>query len=211
MLSVTDSGVGITAEVKAHLFEPFFTTKEKGKGTGLSLASCYGIVKQNSGHIEGISEPGRGTTFEIYLPVTEEKAKPEPRILENQPIPRGTETVLLAEDEPAVRTMVATILQGQGYRVLEAGNGDEALRLARQHAGEEIHLLLTDIVMPQMGGVDLAERFSAERPGAKVIFTSGCADQPLIHQSIRSASMEFIRKPFKPAELAYKIREALDK
>jgi two-component system, cell cycle sensor histidine kinase and response regulator CckA len=150
-LSVSDTGIGITEEVKAHLFEPFFTTKEKGKGTGLGLATCYGIVKQSSGYIEVNSEPGRGTTFIIYLPRTEEQAKPEPGNLENGQIPRGPETVLLAEDEPAVRTMVATILQRQGYRVLQAANGDEALRLAQLHAEEEIHVLMTDVVMPQMG------------------------------------------------------------
>ena len=210
-LSVSDTGIGITEEVKAHLFEPFFTTKEKGKGTGLGLATCYGIVKQSSGYIEVNSEPGRGTTFIIYLPRTEEQAKPEPGNLENGQIPRGTETVLLAEDEPAVRTMVATILQRQGYRVLQAANGDEALRLAQLHAEEEIHVLMTDVVMPQMGGVELAGRFSIERPGSKVIFTSGYAEQPFIHQNILASSMEFIRKPFKPVALAYKIREVLDK
>jgi signal transduction histidine kinase len=210
-LSVTDTGIGITSEVKAHLFEPFFTTKEKGKGTGLGLATCYGIVKQNSGHIEVNSEPGRGTTFRIYLPRTEEKAKPEPGNLENGHIPRGTETVLLAEDEPVVRTMVATILQRQGYRVLQASNGDEALRLAQQHADEEIHLLMTDVVMPQMGGVELAGQFSIERPSAKLIFTSGYTEQPFIHQNTLAPSIEFIRKPFRPAALAYKIREVLDK
>ena len=183
MLSVSDNGLGMNEEVKAHLFEPFFTTKEEDKGTGLGLAICYGIVKQSGGYIEVSSELGRGTTFRIYLPQTEEMAvDPRPGGAWESRLLAGKETVLLAEDEPLVRTMIASMLQGQGYTVLQAANGAKALQLAREHAGEEIHLLLTDVVMPQMGGVELADQFSAIRPETRVLFTSGHPDQLFAHQ-----------------------------
>jgi two-component system cell cycle sensor histidine kinase/response regulator CckA len=163
VLEVSDNGVGIPAEVKEHLFEPFFTTKEVGKGTGLGLATCFGIVEQNGGHIEAESDLDRGTTFRIYLPRAFEEETELPVIEESVDLHRGTKTVLIVEDEPLVRNMVVRILFEQGYRVLEAANGEEALRVVNSHAGENIHLLLTDLVMPQMGGKDLAERLKTLR------------------------------------------------
>jgi two-component system, cell cycle sensor histidine kinase and response regulator CckA len=181
MLSVSDNGLGMNEEVKAHLFEPFFTIKEEGKGTGLGLAICYGIVKQSGGYIELPSELGRGTTFRIYLPQTEEEmaADTGPGEARENRLLEGKETVLLAEDEPLVRTMIASMLQDQGYAVLQATNGAEGLQLAQEHAGTGIHLLLTDVVMPHMGGVELANQFSAIRPETRVLFTSGHPEQLL--------------------------------
>jgi signal transduction histidine kinase/DNA-binding response OmpR family regulator len=210
MLSVADTGIGMSETVKAHLFEPFFTTKEQGKGTGLGLATCYGIIKQSGGSIEVESEVGQGSTFRIYLPPTDETLQPLPPPAEEQRLPSGTETVLLAEDEPAVRGMMATILQNQGYTVLEAANGDEALKVARDSARRQIDLLLTDVVMPQMGGVELARRFADRYPGTRVIFTSGYSDQPLVAKNQHDGPVAFIQKPFMPAALASKVREVLD-
>jgi CheY-like chemotaxis protein len=211
MLSVTDSGIGMTEEVKAHLFEPFFTTKEKGKGTGLGLATCYGIIEQSGGRIEVDSTVGEGTTFRIYLPATTEARDSLPAVAEDHRLPCGTETVLLAEDEPAVRSMIATILQQQGYTVLQASNGDEALKIAGGHHKTGIDLLLTDVVMPQMGGVELAGRFCTEYPSTRVIFTSGYSDQPIMTLNNSNTRVDFLQKPFMPAALASKVREVLDK
>jgi two-component system cell cycle sensor histidine kinase/response regulator CckA len=211
MISVTDCGIGMTEEVKAHLFEPFFTTKEKGKGTGLGLATCYGIIEQSGGRIEVDSAVGKGTTFRIYLPVTIEVCELLPAVLEEKRLPYGTETVLLAEDEPAVRSMMATVLEQQGYTVLQAANGGEALKVAEGHHKSGIDLLLTDVVMPQMGGVELAGRFCTEYPKTKVIFTSGYSDQPIMTLNNSDARVDFIQKPFMPAVLANKVREVLDK
>jgi two-component system cell cycle sensor histidine kinase/response regulator CckA len=211
MISVTDSGIGMTEEVKAHLFEPFFTTKEKGKGTGLGLATCYGIIEQSGGRIEVDSTVGGGTTFRIYLPATNEACNSMPAVAEDNRLPSGTETVLLAEDEPAVRSMIATVLQQQGYTVLQASNGEEALKVAEGHRKTGIDLLLTDVVMPQMGGVELAGRFCTEHPSARVIFTSGYSDQPLMSLNNPDTRVDFLQKPFLPAALASKVREVLDK
>jgi signal transduction histidine kinase/DNA-binding response OmpR family regulator len=211
MLSVTDSGIGMTEEVKAHLFEPFFTTKEKGKGTGLGLATCYGIIEQSGGRIEVDSTVGEGTTFRIYLPATTEACDSLPAVAEDHRLPCGTETLLLAEDEPAVRSMIAIILQQQGYTVLQASNGDEALKIAEEHHKTGIDLLLTDVVMPQMGGVELAGRFCTEYPSTRVIFTSGYSDQPIMTLNNSNTRVDFLQKPFMPAALASKVREVLDK
>jgi CheY-like chemotaxis protein len=211
MLSVADSGIGMTEEVKAHLFEPFFTTKEKGKGTGLGLATCYGIIEQSGGRIEVDSTVGEGTTFRIYLPATTEACDSLPAVAEDHRLPCGTETVLLAEDEPAVRSMIATILQQQGYTVLQASNGAEALKIAEEHHKTGIDLLLTDVVMPQMGGVELAGRFCTEYPSTRVIFTSGYSDQPIMTLNNSNTRVDFLQKPFMPAALASKVREVLDK
>ena len=159
-------------EVKAHIFEPFFTTKEEGKGTGLGLATCYSIVRQSGGHMVVQSEPGQGTIFRIYLPQSTEIAHPQQSGGEETFPSKGTETVLLTEDEPLVRNMISTILNDQGYNVLQAINGDEALRVAKEHASEEIHLLLTDVVMPQLNGVELANQIRITRPNTRVIFTN---------------------------------------
>jgi signal transduction histidine kinase/DNA-binding response OmpR family regulator len=210
MLSVCDTGVGIPESVKAHLFEPFFTTKERGKGTGLGLATCYGIVRQSGGYIEVESEVGKGTCFKIYLPKTDEAADPTSRTIEETRLPRGTETVLLAEDEPSVRGMIATILQNQGYTVLQAANGDEAMRVAKEHSNTDIDLLLTDVVMPKMGGIELASRFRMDHPATKVILTSGYSDQPMLPQDLSGPGVDFIQKPFLPVALATKVRDVLD-
>ncbi len=173
VLAVSDTGVGMSREVQDHIFEPFFTTKGVGKGTGLGLATCYGIIQQSGGHMEVGSEPGQGASFKVYLPVTEEAYEARPKIVDSSISPQGKETVLLAEDEPLVRSMAATMLRDRGYEVLEAGNGEEALRTVEKQGGEGIELLRTDVVMPQMSCPELVEQLHASHPGIKVLFTSG--------------------------------------
>ncbi len=210
MLAVTDSGAGMTAETQTHLFEPFFTTKSLGMGTGLGLATVYGIVKQSGGFISVYSEPGVGSTFKIYLPRVDESV-PHPIAPPLAPQPaRGTETVLLVEDEAAVRTPSRAFLRAQGYRVLEAANGDEALRLLAAQEGQPIHLLVTDVVMPKMKGQELAERFLAQRPGTPVLFTSGYTHNSLGTDGTLAPGMFFLQKPFAPETLAQRVREILD-
>ena len=209
MLAVTDTGVGMTDEVKAHLFEPFFTTKEPGKGTGLGLATVYGIVKQHGGNIYCESEPGKGTTFRIYLPAVEAEAERLPRMDEEGIVPRGTETVLVVEDEAMVRDILTRTLREQGYRVLEAMDGEQALRVASEYAGE-IHLLVTDVVMPQMNGQELSERLAAVRPGIKTLFVSGYTDNAIVRKGILKPGIVFLQKPFTAAALARKVRQVLD-
>jgi two-component system cell cycle sensor histidine kinase/response regulator CckA len=210
LLAISDTGIGMSGEVQAHIFEPFFTTKEVGKGTGLGLATVYGVVKQSGGHIQVHSEEGDGTTFKIYLPRAEEVVAPLPQY-DHQAgvVPRGTETVLLVEDAPAVRDMTARVLRQQGYTVLEAGNGEEALRQAQEHPGD-IHLLLTDVVMPRISGKALADRMSTICPEAKVLFTSGYTGNVIVHHDAPGPSTPFIQKPFSPEKLAHKVREVLD-
>ncbi len=210
LLAVSDTGVGMTDEVKAHLFEPFFTTKGPGKGTGLGLATVYGIVKQHGGNIYAYSEPGKGTTFKIYLPAVRAEAERLPRRDDEGIIPGGTETVLVVEDEPLVRSMIMRTLREQGYRILEAANGNEALRLAEEYEGE-IHLLLTDVVMPQMGGKELQERLAALRPGIRALFVSGYTDNAIAHRGILDPGVAFLQKPFTSAALARKVRQVLDR
>jgi PAS domain S-box-containing protein len=210
MLAVSDTGIGMTREVKEHLFEPFFTTKDAGKGIGLGLATCYGIVKQNGGNIWVYSEPGRGTTFKIYFPRVALEAEALPMRDESGYLPRGTETVLLVEDDPAVRTMAVRVLWEQGYTVLEAGNGEEALETAREHEGKTIHLLLTDVVIPQRGGKGLADCLRAERPDTKVLFMSGYPGEAVVHHGVLDSGTAFLHKPFSPSVLARKVREVLD-
>jgi two-component system, cell cycle sensor histidine kinase and response regulator CckA len=209
-LTVTDTGVGMSDEAKDHMFEPFFTTKEVGKGTGLGLATCYGIITQSGGHIEIDSQSGRGTTVIIYLPVVSGVASQALPQRDAPEISRGHETVLLVEDEPAVRVLSADVLRRQGYTVLEAQNGEDALRLAAAHEGRPIHLLMTDVVMPQMGGESLAASFQSSYPEARVLFTSGYAESESFRARVRSKGAAFIEKPFTPAALARKVREVLD-
>ena len=209
MLAVTDTGVGMTDEVKAHLFEPFFTTKEPGKGTGLGLATVYGIVKQHGGNIYCESEPGKGTTFRIYLPAVEAEAERLPRRDEEGFVPRGTETVLVVEDEAMVRDILTRTLREQGYRVLEAMDGEQALRVGNEYAGE-IHLLVTDVVMPQMNGRELSERLALVRPGIKTLFVSGYTDNAIVRKGILKPGIVFLQKPFTAAALARKVRQVLD-
>ncbi|HLK57532.1 MAG TPA: PAS domain S-box protein [Chthonomonadaceae bacterium] len=209
LLAISDTGGGIAPEIQSHIFEPFFTTKEIGKGTGLGLATCYGIVKQNGGHIWVYSEPGQGTSFKIYLPCTEEESLPSspPEILST--LPHGSETILLVEDEELVRGIAAQTLRTQGYRVVEASNGSEALRLAQEMTGE-IHLLITDVVMPQMGGAELAQRLQALRPVMKILFTSGYTDNAIVHHGRLDPGVHFLSKPFMPVAFAHKVRAVLD-
>ncbi len=181
MLSVSDTGVGMSPEVRERIFDPFFTTKEMGKGTGLGLATVYGIVKQSGGSVSVYSEPGQGSVFKVYLPRAEEETDPLVRRGEALPMPCGTETVLLAEDETSVRDLAAGILRRQGYDVLEAPDGHRAFSLAQEHSGETIHLLVTDVVMPQMGGRELADRMKIIRPDMKVLYMSGYTDNAIVH------------------------------
>jgi signal transduction histidine kinase len=206
LLTVTDTGVGMTPEVLAHVFEPFFTTKPKGRGTGLGLAMVYGAVKQCGGHIEVYSEPGQGTTFKIYLPRSSERA--QAREGQAQPVPVGSETILLVEDESVVRNLGVRILEKLGYRVLPAANGQEALRLAEQHR-QPIHLLLTDVVMPNMNGRELSERISTLHPETKVLFTSGYCENIIMHRGVLDGGVAFIGKPYSLDELGAKIRQVL--
>jgi two-component system cell cycle sensor histidine kinase/response regulator CckA len=210
-LSVSDTGCGMPPEVKERVFEPFFTTKGKGQGTGLGLSTVYGIVKQSGGNIWVYSEPGQGTTFKIYLPRVDEEADALPSREETGYLPKGNETVLLVEDEPSVRELAARILREQGYYVLEAANGEEAMHLISEHVKEKIHLLLTDVVMPQMGGKELVEQFRILHPYAKALFISGYTDKVIIQQSGFKSGELFLEKPFSPMELAKKVREVLDK
>jgi two-component system cell cycle sensor histidine kinase/response regulator CckA len=210
MLAVTDTGLGMDEPTRVRIFEPFFTTKEPGKGTGLGLATVYGIVKQSGGDILVYSEPGQGTTFKIYLPANE--MQPEgPVTPKTQPVSRGgDEIILLVEDEDMVRDLVRTVLQSAGYTVLEARQGGEALSLAGRHEGT-IDLLVTDLVMPGMSGRELAEQLKVLRPHMKVLFMSGYTDDTVIQQGVLLAEAEFISKPFSPSILASRVREMLDK
>ena len=211
LLSVADTGHGMDDETQAHLFEPFFTTKERGKGTGLGLATVYGIVQQSGGHIRVNSAADSGSTFLIYLPrvdAPEDDSQGEVR----PPLPRpspGTETVLLAEDEEGVRRFAREILSGNGYKVLEAGNGREALLLSEAHRGE-IHLLLTDVVMPKMSGRELTERIRPLRPDLRILYMSGYIDDAILRHDVLEDGIPFLQKPFTSEGLARKVREVLD-
>ena len=211
MLAVTDNGSGMDAETQAHIFEPFFTTKEKGKGTGLGLATVYGIVKQSGGYVWVYSEPGRGTSFKIYLPrIEDEKSgSARDRKPDIQSLPRGSETVLLVEDEKGVRELAREYLEMSGYTVIEAENGHMALELSGMHAGQ-IHLLMTDVVMPGISGRELAERVSQVRPEIKVLYMSGYTDQAVVHHGILETDAILLQKPFTAAALASKLREILN-
>ena len=208
VLSVTDTGSGMAPEVRDHIFEPFFTTKETGKGTGLGLATVYGIVKQSGGYIWVYSEPGQGTTFKVYLPRVD--ALPEPVAPAVAPVAncRGSETLLVVEDEEGVRVLVRDYLQMSGYTVLEAGRGEEALRIACEHAGE-ISLMITDVIMPGMNGRELAERMAVLRPDMKVLYMSGYAETAVYRKGILEAGAPFLQKPFGPPDLGRKVRDVL--
>ncbi|MBI4831684.1 MAG: response regulator, partial [Candidatus Lindowbacteria bacterium] len=209
MLSVSDTGAGMDQETKEKIFEPFFTTKEKGKGTGLGLATVHGIVKQSGGDIWVYSEPTKGTTFKIYLPrVDEEPAYADEK--ESGEFARGNETVLLVEDEEGVRKLVMLILQTQGYNVLEAAHAGDALFACEQHTGP-IHLVLTDVVMPEMSGPELAKRLSQIRPDMKVIYMSGYTDDAIVHHGVLQKEMDYIQKPYTVEKLTRKIRQVLDR
>jgi CheY-like chemotaxis protein len=209
MLAVTDTGSGIPEEVRTHIFEPFFTTKGPGKGTGLGLATVYGIVRQSNGQILVYSEPGRGTTFKIYLPWVEDTAEHLIPTGNEEPPRGGSETILLVEDEAGVRNLAKQVLERRGYTVLTAPDGDEARRVCREHPGP-IHLLLTDVIMPGLSGPQSAEELRRERPDMKVLFMSGYTDRAMEHQKAFEPGVPFLQKPFAPDALMRKVREALE-
>ncbi len=209
LLTVTDSGQGIAPEHLAHIFEPFYTTKEAGKGTGLGLATVYGIVKQNGGFVWVYSEPGLGTTFKVYLPQVQPLGCEVPVAKLAEGSPRGCETLLLVEDETSVRLASVQFLTRNGYSVLEASNGEEALRVSRGHTGP-IDLMITDVVMPKMGGPMLAEWLADERPNMKVLFVSGYAENTVLRHGKVDVSTGFLQKPFSGKMLARKVREVLE-
>jgi len=210
LLTVSDNGCGMDKETLNNLFEPFFTTKEMGKGTGLGLATVYGIVKQNNGFINVYSEPGQGTTFKIYLPRCTCDGETSKNNFSGEPVPKGTETILLVEDEPAILKLTRMILQRLGYSVIIAAIPEEAIRLAHEHAGR-IHLIMTDVIMPGMNGRDLARHLSALYPDIKILFMSGYTADIIAHRGVLDEGAAFIQKPFSMTDLAVKIRGVLDK
>ena len=210
MLAVSDTGEGMSEEVKSKIFEPFFTTKEKGHGTGLGLSSVYGIVKQSNGDITVYSETGKGTTFKIYLPrIMEEVENTNHKTSGLSKLPRGKETILLVEDEEDVRQLTARMLEKQGYRVMQAKEGKDALALSEQYEGS-IDLLVTDVIMPHMNGKVLAERLLAQRSNLKILFISGHIDSMITQRGIFNISSAFLQKPFTIESLSYKIRSVFD-
>jgi len=210
MIEVADTGIGMDEETLARIFEPFFTTKAAGKGTGLGLATVYGIVKQSGGYLWAYSEPGQGASFRVFLPRTAEAPTEQPAAFEERTSKNGAEVVLLVEDEEELRWLLRDSLVRKGYRVLEAMNGREAVRVAQEYQGP-IHLAVTDMVMPVMGGRDLAEQLATSRPQTRVVFMSGYLNDSAVHQQGLESSAHFLQKPFEPGMLAEKIREVLDR
>jgi CheY-like chemotaxis protein len=208
-LTVRDTGVGMSADVKSHAFEPFFTTRGPGRGTGLGLSTVYGIVKQHAGHVYVDSELGEGSTFRIYFPRSlespsgDESAEPSPLV------PSGTETILLVEDDQDLRSYVAMVLRERGYEVVQAASGEEALRIVEGYDGV-IHLLLTDVIMPGISGRILAEKLTAVHPGLKVLFMSGYPNDSLAHHGVLRAGIALLQKPFTGVKVLEKLRELLD-
>jgi len=209
VMSASDNGCGMDQKTKSRIFEPFFTTKEPGKGTGLGLATVFGIVKQSNGHITVYSEPGIGTTFRIYLPKVATDCDSQINEQPQPPSRRGTETVLVVEDEGIVRNLTCRILRAQGYEVLEATNGKDALAICNRHP-EPIHLILTDVVMPEMSGRQLCGHLRDRQNQAKVLFMSGYTDDAVVRHGILEAETNFIQKPFSPTALVRKVRDVLD-
>ena len=208
MLAVTDTGTGMDQATQARIFEPFFTTKEKGKGTGIGLSTVFGIVQQSGDHVWVYSEPGRGTTFKIYLPRVD-AAVEAVRAIEPPATLRGSETILLAEDDDQVRAVALGILRKRGYRVIEARNAGEALRQSEKHAGT-IHLLLSDVVMPEMSGPELGRRLASARPDMKVLCMSGYTDDSIVRHGVLEAGIAYLQKPLTADALTTKVREVLE-
>ena len=212
VLVVADTGVGIPQPVVDRIFEPFFTTKEQGEGTGLGLSTVYGLARQSGGDITVLSEPGKGALFKVYLPVTSEKPGPEP---DPSPLPdqiprRVTETVLVVEDEAAVGSLIETVMAGEGYTVFRVRNGEEAMELVDSR-DLEFDLLLTDVVMPHMGGPELAKTLRLSRPDLKVLFTSGYTNNALMSGGALVDGVDLLRKPFSPQTLLRQVRDVLDR
>lgn len=209
VMSVSDTGCGMDQKTKVRIFEPFFTTKDQGKGTGLGLATVFGIVKQSGGHITVYSEVGKGTAFRIYLPEVEGASEAPSDEKPKQASVEGNETILVVEDSEMLRNLACRVLRNHGYNVLEADNGARALLICEQHVGS-IDLVLTDVVMPEMSGRQLAEHLRKRRMGAKVLFMSGYTDDAVIRHGILEAEVSFLQKPFTPSSLAQKVREVFD-
>jgi two-component system, cell cycle sensor histidine kinase and response regulator CckA len=209
MLAVSDTGVGMSREVQQRVFEPFFTTKGQGKGTGLGLSTVYGIVKQSGGDLWIYSEPGTGTTFKVYFPRAVEGDLFVPAAEDKRSAPRGTETILVVEDDPALRALSERVLQANGYIVLLARNGLEALAIASGHSGP-IDMIATDVVMPKMNGRPLVEKLLESRAAMRVLFMSGYTDDEVMRRGVIDGRTAFLQKPFTPSELARKVREVLD-
>jgi len=209
MLTVSDTGNGMDPVTLTHAFEPFFTTKPMGKGTGLGLSTVYGIVKQSGGGIRVESEPGRGTSVRIYLKATEsDRCRLEDRLTTSNPA-GGMETVLVAEDEPDLRELTRIFLESYGYRVLEAGSAEEAIRIADEFR-QPIHLLLTDVIMPGMSGRQLAEKIQSQNPNTKIVYMTGYTDDMIVQHKVLEPGVQLLQKPFTKTELALKVRSTLD-
>lgn len=211
LLSATDTGTGIPDEIQRKIFEPFFTTKEKGRGTGLGLATCQAIAEEYKGFIRLNSKVGEGTTFQVYFPRTKEKPEAPSTQPEIKTIPRGTETILLVEDEAAVRALSLRILCELGYRVLEAANGQEALQIQKSHQKDKIHLVITNVMMPLMPGTELAERIHQARADIKILFISGFDQESVSREGWTDLNSGYLQKPFWPAVLAMRVRDLLDR
>jgi len=211
MLGVSDTGCGMDAETRERIFEPFFTTKDKDRGTGLGLATVYGIVKQHGGNIWVYSEPGKGTTFKIYLPMTGETDTPEKNTSGAEPVAtrHGNQTILLVEDDKLVRDLIFDVIRNEGYTVLTAASGEKALAILDHH-DKQVHLLLTDVIMTGMNGKELFAKAAEKRQGLKVIYMSGYAENVIAHHVVLEEGMAFIQKPFTVQDLAVKIREVLN-
>ena len=210
MLAMTDTGTGISPERKKHIFEPFYSIKGVGEGTGLGLATCFGILKQSGGHINVYSELSRGATFKVYLPQAEAATKIPETPFVPPALPRGTETILLVEDDPALRVMAATLLGRLGYTVLSAANGLEALNMKHQRGAGHVDLLFTDVVMPHMSGRELADRIQSMYPHTRVLFTSAYTENAIVHQGVLNKGTALLQKPFTPTALARRVRDILD-
>ena len=211
VLSVGDTGTGMTEDVKARLFEAFFTTKPKGKGTGLGLATCQTIVQHSRGFIDVRTEIGRGTTFNVYFPRVDQSIQVAATSSEPRPLPGGTETLMVVEDDPSLRQLACGILRNRGYQILVASNGQEALQVASAHKGPPIRLVLTDVVMPLMDGEVMAQWLKITYPDIRILFTSGYTDDSITQQGVLGTGVEFLPKPYSPSILVRKVRDLLDK